>query len=193
MTDMMQAMLLTRDGIKVQSVPMPVPGPGKVLIRVANCAICQSDVHWIRNHQATLGPAGQILGHELAGEVVALGPSVADVAIGSRVTARPLSSCGHCAACRRGLPRACPERAAIGLSRPGAFAEYVVASARVTFPIPESVSFAAAALSEPLACAYNAVMASAAAPGDWAVVVGPGPLGLLATRLLKLRGAKVIH
>ena len=188
----MRAMVLSREGLEMRSVTTPNPGPGEVLIRVANCAICQSDVHWKRDHQATLGPEGHILGHEFAGEVVAIGSGVSNVSLGARVTARPLASCGHCVACRRGLPRACPERSAVGLTRAGAFAEFVIAAAQVTYPIPGRVSFAAAALAEPLACAYNAVITSNVRPGDWVVVIGPGPLGLLATRLLKLQGAKVI-
>jgi threonine dehydrogenase-like Zn-dependent dehydrogenase len=120
------------------------------------------------------------------------GPGVDGFPAGTRVTARPLAGCGHCDACRRWLIRTCPERCVVGFTRHGAFAEYVTVPASAAYPLPDGLPYDVASLAEPLACAHSAGLAAAPQPGDWVVVIGPGPLGLLATQVLRLRGARTL-
>ncbi len=192
----MRALVLDGNGLAVRDVPAPEAQPGEVVVRVHACAVCQSDLHVIRDRQASLGRyadgGGHVPGHEFAGTVLAIGDGVVGIASGMHVSARPLATCGHCAACRRGLLRACPERSVVGFTRPGAFAELVAVPANAVYPLPAGLPFETAALAEPLACAYNAAVATGLQQSEWAAVIGPGPLGLFVTQVLKRLGVQVV-
>src|SRR5690348_124427 len=133
---------------RVLDVQEPVPGPGEVLIEVAAAGICGTDLHIFRGEYEATYPL--IPGHEFSGTVKAIGEGVGRYRPGDRVTADPNIPCYRCPACQRNEPNQCENLAAIGVTRSGAFARYVVAPEGNVFPIG-SLSFAQAALIEPLA------------------------------------------
>ncbi len=160
--------------LAVEERPEPEPGPGELLLRVRSCGICGSDLH-VAQH---LDLPGVVLGHELAGEVVAAGPGAEGFADGDRVCAFPLVGCGGCGPCRDGRVAHCTTGGElIGLQRPGGFAEHVVTAARLTYRLPASVAAADGALVEPLAVARHAVEGAVRDVDQPVVVLGGGPVG----------------
>jgi L-iditol 2-dehydrogenase len=179
--------------LEVRDRPEPVAGPGEVLVRVHTVGVCGSDVHMWHDEQSksSKGNLPVTLGHESAGVIVSVGPGVAGWQPGDRVVCETAASiCGVCALCRSGRYNLCPWREGYGLKRDGAMAEYVVAEPRVLHRIPDGVSFAAAALTEPYAVAYNAVVErSGVKPGSLVVIQGAGAIGINALQLAVLAGA----
>lgn len=164
----------------------PVPGPGELLVRVGACGICGSDLHMAEH----IGTPGTVLGHELAGEVVAPGPGVEGFAAGDAVCVFPLVACGACAACRRGAPAHCDAGRLIGWQRPGGYAELVVTSARDTFRLPAAVDVTTAALVEPLSVARHAVERAEVTADEPVLVLGAGPVGQAVVLWLRHRGVR---
>jgi len=182
-------------GIEVLDRPMPQVGEHDVLIRVKASSLCGSDLHvyeWIPSIQWV--PTPVVLGHEFSGEVVEVGPAVRTVQVGDRITAMPAYACGVCAACRIGRSDRCTDRKMPGLMlSDGFFAEYVcLPETAEMLRLPGAVSYEAGALTEPLAVALSAVDTGQPALGCRAAVIGPGPIGLFISRLLKLAGAELI-
>lgn len=159
--------------LRVDSLPDPVPGPGEVVLKVARCGICGSDLHMTEDAAYGIKP-GEVLGHEFAGEVVALGPGVTGLANGDRVSAIPLAGCGRCPACLAGEPAWCAEFTLQG----GGYAEYVRTRANQCIRLPRAASLADGAIIEPLAVALHGVMLSEVKPHDKVLVLGAGPIGL---------------
>lgn len=152
----------------------PTPGEDEVVVRVEACGICGSDLHLA----GTYPLPGVTLGHEFCGEVVAVGPGVADVGEGDRVAALPLATCGRCGPCLTGRPRKCVEAAMIGIERAGGYAELAVIPGRSAFRLPASFDARLGALVEPLAVGLHAVERAGLVPGDDVLVIGGGPVGL---------------
>jgi L-iditol 2-dehydrogenase len=179
-------------GLELLDLPPPVPGPGQVLVAVRAAALCGTDVHILHGTVPVRPPL--VLGHELAGVVVGMGPGVTGVPIGTRVTTETDASvCGECAHCRAGNQHRCPHRTAIGTSAPGGFAELVAVPAAGVHRLPDHVDFVTGSLTEPLAVAVHAVIERAAVrSGDVVVVIGPGTIGLLVAQVAVARGAVVI-
>ncbi len=178
----------------VREVPTPGPGPGEVLLRVASCGVCGSDVHAVRS-DAGFGwvRTPVTLGHEFSGIVEKIGPDVSRVVPGDRVVAVAIQGCGSCDLCRAGSTQLCPDRVAVGLSRDGGMAEYAVMPEEHLVPVPEGLDLAVAALGEPLSVAVRAVDVRAEmGPGQKVVVSGPGPIGILCGMVARLRGARVL-
>ncbi|MGQ9779406.1 MAG: zinc-dependent alcohol dehydrogenase [Bacillota bacterium] len=179
-----------------KDIPDPTPGPEDLLIHVKACAICGSDVHGMDGSTGRRIPP-LIMGHEAAGEVVAVGAMVRDFQPGERVTFDSTIYCGRCRYCRAGQINLCDHRRVLGVScaeyrQNGAFAEYVVVPARTAFRLPEGLSFERAALVEPLAIALHAVNRARPHLNDTALVVGSGTIGLLIIELLRLSGCRRI-
>ena len=171
----MRAAVLQGKGepLSVEDVADPAPADGQLLVRVGACGICGSDLHIA---DAAERP-GHVLGHEFAGEVVALGRSVTGWAEGERVAVFPLAGCGACSACLAGRPSRCRTWELVGGSLPGAYAEYVAVAPRQAYRLPESVDARHGALVEPLAVALHAWDRTAAATGEAVLVLGGGPVG----------------
>jgi L-iditol 2-dehydrogenase len=194
----MKALRLTAlgaDHVQIQDVPTPVTGEHDVLIRVACAGICGSDqkmFHGMMGSEHGIRPP-VTLGHEFSGVVAEVGSAVEDLAPGHRVTCETHAvTCGHCQYCRTGFPGMCRERLAFGHAVDGAFAEYMVTPAHIVHRVPDEVSMPAAAMTEPSCVAYNAVFTqSDVRPGDSVLVIGPGPIGLLALQMAKLGGASL--
>jgi len=172
--------------------PRPTIGAGEVLLRVLGCGLCGSDIAKIVDPST---PAPLVLGHEVVGEIVALGPGVTDCAIGDRVVAAHHVPCGDCHYCRRGSESMCHAFKASNLD-PGGFAEYVRVPApnvrHALFRVPRHVTDEAASFVEPLACCLRSVRRARVAPGDTVVVVGLGSIGCLFVQLLRRAGAVVV-
>ena len=172
--------------------PRPLIGAGELLLRLKGCGLCGSDIAKIVD-PATKVPA--VFGHEVVGEVAAVGGGVSAYAEGDRVVAAHHVPCGDCHYCRRGSDSMCAAFKASNLD-PGGFAEYVRVPApnvrHATFRVPPHVSDEAASFVEPVACCLRAVRRARVQPGDTAVVVGLGSIGCLFVQLLKGAGAAVV-
>lgn len=143
-------MVLDASGLKLRDVPRPAPGPGQILVRVRACAVCRTDLH-VADGELPDPKLPLIPGHEIAGEVVELGPGVDDLSPGDRVGIPWLGwTCGACAFCLRGEENLCPSARFTGYTLDGGYAEYAVADRRYAFPLPEGYSDVEAA---PLLCA----------------------------------------
>lgn len=189
----MKALLLSEyRRLELADLPDPVPGRGEVLVRVAACGICGSDVHGYDGSSGRRIPP-IVMGHEAAGMVAALGEGVSGFAVGDRVTFDSTVYCGACPPCRRGNVNLCDRREVLGVScgdyrRAGAFAEYVVVPERILYRLPDNLSFAEAAMLEAVAVAMHAVSLAPLRQGDIAVVVGAGTIGLLVQQALRAAG-----
>jgi (R,R)-butanediol dehydrogenase/meso-butanediol dehydrogenase/diacetyl reductase len=159
--------------LSIEALADPVPGPDQVVLQVGRCGICGSDLHMTEGPNSIL-PPGAVLGHEFAGEVVARGAAVDHLKLGDRVTALPMSGCGHCATCLEGKPQWCSSFQWTA----GGYAEYVLAEARSCLKLPSSLSLADGALVEPMAVALHAVRLADFSPGANVLVIGAGPIGL---------------
>jgi 2-desacetyl-2-hydroxyethyl bacteriochlorophyllide A dehydrogenase len=157
-----------------------------VLIKVHAAGICGTDLHIFKGEYEATYPLTP--GHEFSGEVVAVGANVSRFHVGDRVTADPNIPCNKCDYCQRNEPNQCRNLRAIGVTRNGGFAEYVVAPEGVVFSIGD-MSYSAAALIEPLACVVWGLKQVEVQPGDSALVLGAGPMGLLVAQSLKSAGA----
>lgn len=177
--------------------PEPTAATGQIVVEVANCGICGSDLHSF-SHGFAAKP-GQILGHEFCGTVLSA-PGVEGVDGGDRVTVRPLIPCGHCAHCCAGDLQLCEQGHDndIGYASPGAFAERVLVPRAVVgetvFQLPPEVDDRAGSLVEPLAVGLRAVNVADPGPGDVVLILGAGTIGLAAARFARLRepGALIV-
>ena len=176
--------------LQVEQVADPTPSPGQLVVAVAYCGICGTDLHSTREGPAML-PCNSVLGHEFVGEVAALGSGLqAQWQIGDRVCALPFISCGHCAACLSGRPFECANLACIGVNTPGGFAEYVTTSECNTMKLPDQLSTRDAALIEPLAVGLHAVRAGGLQAGQRVLITGAGPIGLAVALWARFMGAR---
>jgi len=178
--------------VELRDIPEPEPLPGQVKIAVRAAGICGTDLHIYKDEFRSFPPV--VLGHEVAGEVVAVGDGVTSVTTGQRVTTETyFSTCGVCAYCRTGHNNLCLNRRSIGSAVNGGFTNYVIVPAKNVHNLPESVDFRAGALTEPLACVVHGVLTTpTVSPGDVAVIAGPGAIGLLTLQVVKAAGARAV-
>ena len=183
---MMPAAVYVGDGrIAVEDVPRPEPGAGEVLVEIAECGICGSDLHMVLERYAK---PGAILGHEWSG-IVASAPSGSGWSAGDRVVGNAARGCGECRPCRRGRPSVCLHRASADyLGYRGAFCRYKTVAADGLIRIPDSLPTRVAALAEPTAIALHAVQLAGVDPEDRVLVTGAGPVGLLIIAVLRAQG-----
>jgi L-iditol 2-dehydrogenase len=173
--------------MRYERIPRPIPGPGQVLIRVAFCGVCGSDIPRAFVKGAYRFPI--VIGHEFAGTVAALGPEVSGLAEGNPVAVFPLLWCGACPACEQGNYAQCLNYDYLGSRSDGAFAEFVLAPARNLLPVPAGVSLAAAAMTEPAAVALHALRRAGLLLGQTCAIFGAGPIGLMAAQWARIMGA----
>jgi (R,R)-butanediol dehydrogenase/meso-butanediol dehydrogenase/diacetyl reductase len=159
--------------LHIESRSTPDPGAGEVVVKVERCGICGSDIHWTEEHAYTVA-SGTVMGHEFAGEIVAVGAEVADLRTGDRVCCVPFTGCGVCIDCRNGDPFWC----ACKRSTWGGFGQFTVVSASSCVTLGDSMSWADGALVEPLACGLHALRVAQLPAGVSALVIGAGPIGL---------------
>jgi (R,R)-butanediol dehydrogenase / meso-butanediol dehydrogenase / diacetyl reductase len=168
----------------IETLPDPTPGEGELVVKVGRCGICGSDLHMTEDPAYGKG-AGDVLGHEFAGEVVALGKGTHGVALGDLVSVIPLISCGHCGSCRSGEVAWCDH---FGLQG-GGYAEYAVTRPNQCVKLPASASLADGAIIEPLAVALHGVNMSGLKKGDKVLILGAGPIGLAVAFWARRKGA----
>lgn len=177
----------------VEDVPTPSIQDGELLVKVKVCAICGGDLRTFHHGHAAIKPP-IILGHEFAGEIVAVGAGVDRYAVGDRVIVAPGIGCGHCSYCLSGNQHLCYHRLTLGHQYHGGFAEFVripaiaVQAGNVNL-IPDSVDYLSATLVEPLACVINGQEAMQIQLGDTVAVIGTGPIGIMHAELARSRGA----
>jgi 2-desacetyl-2-hydroxyethyl bacteriochlorophyllide A dehydrogenase len=189
----MRAVIVEKPGsIRVDDVPEPEVGPTEVVVQVGACGICGTDIHIIDGEfPPTTYPI--IPGHEFGGEVVAVGSDVIGVTIGDRVGVDPTLSCGACYFCQRGQRNLCERWNGVGVgSHPGGFAERVAVPADTVYPLPDQMSFADAALIEPISCVVRGFHRLQPRVGDTYLVYGAGPMGLLNAQLARYNGASMV-
>lgn len=193
----MKALVLTQyNRLELLDVPDPTPEAGEVLVAVRACGICGSDVHGLDGSTGRRRPP-IVMGHEAAGQIVALGKNVRDWAVGDRVTFDSTIWCGECAFCRSGRINLCDRRRVLGVScdeyrRDGAFAEFVAVPERILCRLPDALDFRRAALVEPVSIAMHAVRRAAMQLNETALVIGSGMIGLLIVQMLRASGCRRI-
>jgi L-iditol 2-dehydrogenase len=193
----MNALLLSQyKHLEIATLPVPVPDPFDVLVQVAACGICGSDVHGYDGTSGRRIPP-IVMGHEAAGIVAAVGSEVSGFAVGDRVTFDSTVYCGVCAFCRKGEVNLCDNRQVVGVScgdyrRAGAFAEYVAVPARIVYKLPDNLAFAEAAMLEAVSVALHAVAVSKLGGGETALVIGAGMIGLLTLQAARVAGCSQV-
>lgn len=194
----MKAAVLEAVGVmKVKDIPLPTCGADEIVIKVAACAVCGTDVKVYHHGHKHIRPP-RVTGHEIAGTVVEVGKNVKEFRPGDRVAIAPAVPCGECRFCRRGIQGMCDNLLAIGYQWDGGFAEYMAVPARAVKngcvnKVPENMSLEEAALAEPLACCINAQELAWVGLGQTVVVIGAGPIGCFHVQLARANGAtKVI-
>lgn len=181
--------------IELEERPVPVPGPGQVLVEVSAVGVCGSDVHWFTEGRigelAVDGPL--VLGHEASGVVRALGPGADQLKVGDRIAMEPGIPCGRCRACRHGQYNLCPHiRFFATPPVDGAFARYVVHEEDFCYVLPDHVSDDAGALLEPLSVGIWSTWKAHIAVGDRVLVTGAGPIGLVVAAVARAAGAQEV-
>jgi L-iditol 2-dehydrogenase len=191
---MQAAVLYGKEDVRLEAVPVPAIKRGEILVRVRTALTCGTDVKvFRRGYHAKMIQPPALFGHEMAGDVVAVGEGVVNFRPGERVVAANSAPCDNCFFCRRNQPNLCDDL----LFNNGAYAEYIRIPARLvqknTCRIPDHLSYKDAALVEPLACAVRGMDETNIRPGDTVAVIGLGPIGLMFVRLARYAyGARVV-
>ena len=166
--------------------PLPVPRENEVLLKVRSVGICGTDIHILKGALPTAQPP-MVLGHEISGEIACAGKNVSHVREGDRVTVDAVVGCGHCNLCKRSRRQFCAEGFEFGISRDGGCQDYLVIPKENVYRIPSTMSFEEAAMLDMEV--YNAVRKCGIDPGDSVLVLGAGPIGLIACQIARILGA----
>jgi alcohol dehydrogenase, propanol-preferring len=195
MTKTMKAAVLhaLKEPLRIEQVPIPEPGHGELLIKVTACGVCHSDLHAVDGDWTPPPVIPLIPGHEVAGTVAKTGPGVADFSVGDEVGVPWMySACGHCEFCLAGMETICKSGEATGYTKPGGYAEYMVAQAAYVGRLPQGTDPYAMA---PILCAgvttYRGLKRTGARPGQWVVIAGIGGLGHVAVQYARAMGLRV--
>ncbi len=181
--------------LALRETSLPTVPPDEVLIRVAYGGICGSELSGYLGHNALRVPP-LVMGHEFSGEIVEMGEQAASInpalSLGAQVTVNPLFCTDESIWDRRGLNQLCPSRRLIGAHRPGAYAEFVVVPAQTVTRLPAGMSLRTGSLTEPTACGVRIGELAGAVAGERCLIIGAGPIGLLALQALQLKGAREV-
>ena len=185
------AKLHPEKGIWMDEKEIPTPGHNDVLIKIHKTAICGTDIHiynWDEWSQKTI-PMGMTVGHEFAGEIVALGQEVEGFNIGDRVSGEGHLVCGHCRNCRAGRRHLCRNTKGVGVNRQGCFAQYLCIPAANVFPLPNDISDDMAAIFDPYGNAVHTALQWDMV-GEDVLITGAGPIGIMAAAVARHAGAR---
>lgn len=193
---MKAAVFYDTEDLRLEDVPEPDIAEDEVLIKVLACGFCGSDVEYYYGKSpvgTATGKGPLVLGHELCGRVVSAGKLAEryGLAEGDRVSVNPIQSCNACNACRAGQPSYCENLSVLGVTVNGGFAEYAKTKIGHAYKLPDSLTDEQGAFVEMLSSAVNSVGKAMIEPGNFAVVYGPGPVGLSMVQLLRNEGARV--
>ena len=181
--------------LRMEERPVPVPGPGEVLVRVRSVGVCGSDIHYFEHGRIAdfVVESPLVLGHESSGTVVAVGDGVDDLPAGTTVAMEPGVPCAACEQCRAGRYNLCPDVQFFATPPvDGTFCEYVVLPRAFAHPVPDHVSFDAAALVEPLSVGVWACRKAQVQVGTRVLVTGAGPIGVMAALVARAHGASQV-
>ena len=188
---MLQQVMTAPGKIEFREIETPVPKAGEVLIRIMKIGVCGSDIHvWHGKHPFTSYPVTQ--GHEVSGEIAALGAGVENLEVGQKVTIQPQVVCGKCYPCRHGKYNLCETLKVMGFQTTGVASEYFAVDAAKVTPLPQEMSFDEGAMIEPLAVAVHAVRKFGDMQGMRVAVLGAGPIGILVAQAAKGMGAESV-
>ncbi|HEV2529121.1 MAG TPA: zinc-dependent alcohol dehydrogenase family protein [Thermomicrobiales bacterium] len=192
----MRAVVIDRPHhIEIREIPDPVMGPGDILVKVMATGICGTDLHIVEG-EFPIATYPNIPGHELAGEIVAIGAEAAasanELRVGDRVGIDPTLNCTECFFCKRGQYNLCERFGAVGLTYPGGFAEYVVVPVRTAYKLPDSMSYATGAMIEPVCCAVRGFHRLSPQIGESYLIYGAGPMGLINAQMARFNGASAV-
>ncbi|HUZ81846.1 MAG TPA: alcohol dehydrogenase catalytic domain-containing protein [Gaiellaceae bacterium] len=193
---MKAAVFYEPNDLRVENVPEPQIADDEVLVEVAACGFCGSDVEYYYGNSPVGTADGKgplVLGHEFAGRVVGLGRLAGSygLAEGDRVAVNPIQSCNACMSCRSGRPQFCANLSVLGVTTNGGFAQYAKTKVAHAYKLSDALTDEQGAFIEMLSAAVNAVRKADVQPEDFVVVYGPGPVGLSMVQLLKNEGARV--
>ncbi len=193
---MKAAVFYEKEDLRLEDVPEPEPGPDEVVVEVLACGFCGSDIEYYYGKSPLGTPDGKgplVLGHEICGRVVQAGKlaEVYGLAEGDRVAINPVQSCNACNACRAGRLQFCENLSVLGVMTNGGFAQFAKTKIAHAYKLPDSLTDEQGAFVEMLSSAVYAVQRAEIEPGNFAVVYGPGPVGLSIVQLLKNEGARV--
>lgn len=187
---MKSAVFYGKEDLRVEEREMPEIKADEVLVRVHACGICGTDAHiFCGDEGAAPTPAGTVLGHEFAGEAVKVGSAVKGISVGDKVCVDPNKLCGGCEFCRKGIGHFCTDMIGIGTTVDGGFSEYCAAPASQVYKVSDSLSYEAAAMTEPVSCCLHGIELCNIKCGDTVAVIGCGMIGLLMLQLARLSGA----
>ena len=188
---MLQQVMTAPGKIEFREIETPVPKASEVLIRIMKIGVCGSDIHvWHGKHPFTSYPVTQ--GHEVSGEIAALGAGVENLEVGQKVTIQPQVVCGKCYPCRHGKYNLCETLKVMGFQTTGVASEYFAVDAAKVTPLPQEMSFDEGAMIEPLAVAVHAVRKFGDMRGMRVAVLGAGPIGILVAQAAKGMGAESV-
>ena len=188
---MLQQVITAPGEIIFREIENPIPAAGEVVVKIMRIGVCGSDIHvWHGKHPFTSYPVTQ--GHEVSGEITALGEGVTGLSVGQKVTIQPQVVCGKCYPCRHGKYNLCEELKVMGFQTTGVASEYFAVDAAKVTPLPESMSFDEGAMIEPLAVAVHAVRKFGDMQGMRVAVLGAGPIGILVAQAAKGMGAESV-
>ena len=178
--------------IGVGEVPFRSPGEGEVALEVAYCGICGTDMHVYLGHMDARVGTHRIIGHEMSGRIAAVGPGVDRSILGRSAVVRPLVHCGECPACESGFEHVCHKLDFLGLDTDGAFQERWIVPEEVIHTLPDEIPLRRAALIEPLAVACHDVERGRVGQGEFVLVIGGGPIGMLVALTSRASGGRVM-
>jgi 6-hydroxycyclohex-1-ene-1-carbonyl-CoA dehydrogenase len=183
-----------KDPLRIEHVTTPAPGPGEVLVKVAACGLCHTDLHYIDHGVPTFKKPPLILGHEVSGHIAAVGKGVGNWKEGDRTLLPAVYGCGECAMCRTGRENICERMVMFGNNVDGGYAEFVLAPAKDIFVLPEEIPLVEGSIiADAITTPYHAVVnRGAVKPGDNVVVFGCGGIGLNVVQIAAAVGAQVI-
>jgi len=180
--------------LRIEEVPTPEPGPGEILVKVAACGLCHTDLHYLDHGVPTFKKPPLILGHEVSGTIAALGQGASEWQAGDRVLLPAVYGCGECDMCRKGRENVCERMVMFGNNVDGGYAEYMLAPAKDALALPEEIPLVEGAIiADATTTPFHAVVnRGRVKPGDQVVVFGCGGIGLNVVQVAAAVGAQVI-
>ncbi len=187
---MLAAVFRGKGKIALEQISIRKPGPNEILIKVAACGVCGTDLHIYNGDKGAADtPKGTVLGHEFAGTICEVGSNVKSLKEGDNVSIDPNDYCGGCYYCRMGKSHFCENMIGIGTTIHGGFAEYCTIAEKQAYKLPKTMPLELGAMTEPVSCCLHGIDLSKIKASDTVIIIGAGTIGLMMMQLAKVRGA----